>query len=170
MKTALPLLLSTLLLAACGSPPPVTPVPPASTHGKEVGTAPASREPLFVELVTIRREWVAKYAAGGPEQVNASAEALGSEVIKRLRNSPDAREAIADSVQAVLGEAAVADPDRPKTTVVERERLKDLRHLSAAVKAGVGQFADHARPGDVLDRPASDVDVVAVARAVPAKR
>lgn len=282
-------LLFFLLTTACGStPPPATPVPPKH-EPKPTVTAPASRQPLFVELVAIEQKWVAKYVPDAPEDVKAWAETanvepafywilvrvdsktsdaaakakaqkllertkkepfervareasddpgtkefggmhparhvpdfakevreawkalkpgetsalvktdmgwcfvkkapppddalasqyrrakageltktLGAEMTKHLRSSPDFRAAIAESVQQVLGDLAVADPDRPKMNVVDRERIKDAKHLSAATKAGLGQFADHARPGDVLDTPASDDEMVVVARAVAA--
>jgi hypothetical protein len=160
--------------AACGSsPPPATPVPPQSSAKTPV-TAPASRDSLFLEVVTIERKWVAKFAPDEAKDAKAwsddAAKKLAAEMTKRLRNSPDTREAIADSVQQVLGDLAAADPNRPKMSVLERERIKDVKHLSAAVKAGLGQFADHAHPGDVLDTPASDEEAVVVARAVPARR
>lgn len=266
-----------LATAACGSPapPPATPVPP-QRDPKPPATAPASREPLFVELAAIPRRWVAKYAPESevepdffwvlvkvdPKTGDAAAKAkaqgllerakkepfekvaaegsedpgskdkggmypassvkgfvkdvqkawtalkpgetspvfksefgwafvkkgpapdpatvkqardakaselakqLGTEMTQHLRNSPDFRAAIAEAVEQVLGDAAVADPDRPKVNVVDRERIKDAKHLSPAVKAGLGQFADHAHPGDVLDTPAADEDVIVVARAV----
>jgi len=163
MKTfALAILLSS---AGCASAPPATPVPPPNS-GKALATAPASREPLYVEFIAIRHAWVGKYLPDGVTDVKATSKKLGLELTKQLRNSPDPREAIADSVQLVLGDSAVADPDRPKSNVVERERIKELKHLSAAAKAGLGQFADHAKPGDTLDTPASDEEVVVVARAV----
>jgi hypothetical protein len=167
-------LLVPFLAAACGSsPPPATPAPPQNSAKTPV-TAPASREPLFVEVVSIERRWVAKFAPDDAKDAKAwaaeAAKKLAADMTTRLRNSPDARAAIADSVQQVLGDLAAADPDRPKMSVVERERIKDVKHLSAAVRAGLGQFADHAHPGDVLDTPASDDDAVVVARAVPPGR
>ncbi|MFO0740646.1 MAG: peptidylprolyl isomerase [Labilithrix sp.] len=287
MKRFAPLLL--LLATACGTPPPpATPVPPPPKEAKEKPAYPASREPLFVEFVTIERRWVTKYVPDGADDVKAWAETakvepsfywilvkvdpktgdapakakaqkllertkkepfakvahdsddpgsrerggeyaaahvkgfvkevqdafaplkpgetsavfkssfgwgfvkkdapspellaplyrdaksteltqkLGAEMTKHLRSSPDLRQAIADSVLSVLGDSAVADPDRPKPGVVDRERIKDLKHLSASSKAGLGQFADHARPSDVLDTPVTDKDEVIVARAVAA--
>ena len=54
MKRFAPLLL--LLATACGTPPPpATPVPPPPKEAKEKPAYPASREPLFVEFVTIER-------------------------------------------------------------------------------------------------------------------
>ena len=273
-----------LLLTACGGPAPAPATPAAPPReAKERPSAPASREPLFVELVTIERRWVAKYVPDGDDDVKAWAatakvepsfywilvkddaaakakaqkllertkkepfakvardsddpgsrdrggeyaaakvkdfvkevqdawaplgmgqtsavfksrygwsfvkkdapstetlaplyrkaksgdltKKLGAELTKRLQSSPDIREAIADSVQQVLGDSAVADPDRPSMSVVDRERIAGLKHLSAAAKAGLGQFADHARPAEVLDVPVSDGEVVIVARAVAA--
>lgn len=277
------------LASACGSaPPPATPVPAPKKEAKERPAVPASRAPLFVELVAIEQKWVAKYVPDDADAVkswaatakvepgfywvlvkidakspDATAKAkaqklldrskkepfekvardsddpgskerggeyeashvkdfvrevqdewnklkpgetsplfkssfgwsfvkkdapsaamvapqyrvakagdltkqLGAEMTKHLKNATDMREAIADSVQTVLGDSAVADPDRPKMNVVDRDRIKDLKHLSAAAKAGLGQFADHAKPNDVLDTPASDENTVVVARAVAA--
>ena len=155
---------------ACASTPP--PATPAAPPQKATATAPASREPLFVEVVAIERKWVTKYAPedtkDAPAWARETSNKLAVELTKRLKKSPDMRAAIADSVEQVLGDLAAADPDRPKMSVVDRERIKDVKHLSASVKAGLGQFADHARPGDVLDTPAGDEDTVIVARAVAA--
>lgn len=154
----------TLTLAACHSnPAPATPTPVPVT--KPVATAPASREPLFVELVSIRRAWVRKYTPEAADPAKA-ADVLGAELVKKLRNSPDSREAIADAVQQVLGDSAVADPDRPKANTVEREELKHLKRLSASTRAGLVQFTDRAHAGDILDPPAADEEVVVVARVV----
>lgn len=154
----------TVALAACHSnPSPATPARVAVT--KPVVTAPASREPLFVELVSIRRAWVRKYTPEAADPAKA-ADVLGAELVKKLRNSPDSREAIADAVGAVLGDSAVADPDRPKANTVEREEIKHLKRLSASTRAGLVQFTDRAHGGDILDPPAADEDVVIVARVV----
>jgi hypothetical protein len=155
------------LLAACASAPPPAPAPPAASS-KPMSTAPASRDALYVELIAIRVSWVNKYLPDGETDAKLTSKKLGATLTKNLRNASDPREAIADSVKEVLGDSAVADPDRPKPNVVERQHLKELKHLSAAAKAGLGQFADHAKPGDSLDTPASDDEMVIVARALTA--
>ncbi|MCW5832127.1 MAG: hypothetical protein KIS78_06710 [Labilithrix sp.] len=82
----------------------------------------------------------------------------------RLGADADARPAIAEAVEAVLGERGVNDVDRPRAHVVDRERVAEVR-LSAAAKAALETFARSARAGDRLPSPAVDGDTILVARA-----
>ena len=87
-----------------------------------------------------------------------------SGVARRLKASTPARAAIAEAVQAVLGDRGASDANRPKAAVVDRERLKQVR-LTAAAKAALETFAESAHPGDALPSPAVDGDTIVVARA-----
>lgn len=70
------LVLLSALLAGCAAPakpPPATPVPvskPALTV-----TAPASRAPLFIEVVTISQKWVQKFVPTAPADLQAWSDA-----------------------------------------------------------------------------------------------
>jgi PPIC-type PPIASE domain len=79
---------------------------------------------------------------------------LAGEVRTRLRTADAARAAIATAVDATLGDAAVADADRPQPILVLPDRLAGV-HLPAEVKAALVQFAGRARPGEVLDATAA---------------
>ncbi|MBX3225600.1 MAG: peptidylprolyl isomerase [Labilithrix sp.] len=93
-----------------------------------------------------------------------AARKLGEELLARWKNGADSRPAIAEAVEAVLGERGVNDADRPRAHVVDRERLTQVR-LTAAAKAALETFARGARAGDVLPSPAADGEIVVVARA-----
>jgi hypothetical protein len=100
----------------------------------------------------------------------ATTKKLAAEILARLKANPsNTREVIADATSAVLGDDAVADPDRPTFKAVERERVKDLR-LSAGAKAGLSTWADGAKPGAFLESPAGDDEMFVVARAVSGER
>jgi len=92
------------------------------------------------------------------------AKALGDDLLSRFKANAPARTAIAEAVEAVLGDRASNDADRPTAAIVDRERVKQA-HLTAAAKAALDTFARSAHPGDVLPSPAVDGDVVVVARA-----
>jgi len=92
------------------------------------------------------------------------AKKLGEDLLVRLNGGTPSRPAIAEAVEAVLGERGVNDADRPKAHVVDRDRLAQVR-LSAAAKAALETFARSARPGDQLPSPAVDGDTILVARA-----
>jgi hypothetical protein len=93
------------------------------------------------------------------------AKKLADEIQGREKTAGSARAAIAEAVEAVLGERASADPDRPTASLVERERIKQAR-LPAAAKAAIETFAQSAHPGDTLPSPAVDGDTIVVARAL----
>ncbi len=92
------------------------------------------------------------------------AKKLADELLARLKGETDTRPAIADAVRTVLGERGANDANRPTATVVERERLKQVR-MTPAAKAALETFADNAHAGDVLPSPAVDGDTIVVARA-----
>ncbi len=89
---------------------------------------------------------------------------LGDELLERFKANMPARAAIAEAVLAVLGERGASDASRPTASVVDRDRLKQVR-LPAAAKAAIETFAHGARPGEALPSPAIDGDAVVVARA-----
>ena len=92
------------------------------------------------------------------------AKKLADELLARLRANQPARPAIAEAVQSVLGERGASDANRPTASVVDRERLKQVR-LTPAAKAALETFARSAHPGDALPSPAVDGDTIVVARA-----
>ncbi|MBX3200644.1 MAG: peptidylprolyl isomerase [Labilithrix sp.] len=89
---------------------------------------------------------------------------LGEELLARLDERADSRPAIAEAVEAVLGERGVNDAERPRAQVVDRERLAQVR-LTAAAKAALEAFARGARAGERFPAPAVDGDTIVVARA-----
>ena len=89
---------------------------------------------------------------------------LADELLLRLKGNADARPAIAEAVLAVLGDRGANDANRPKASLVDRERLKQVR-MSPAAKAALETFAQSAHPGDVFPSPAVDGDTIVVARA-----
>jgi hypothetical protein len=94
-----------------------------------------------------------------------AAKKLGEELLARLKGNAPARPAIAEAVEATLGERATNDAERPSASIIDRERLKQVR-LTAAAKAAIETFANSAHPGDLLPSPAIDGDTVLVARAL----
>ncbi|MBX3212009.1 MAG: peptidylprolyl isomerase [Labilithrix sp.] len=94
----------------------------------------------------------------------ALAQKLGEELLARLDGRADSRSAIAEAVEAVLGERGVNDAERPRAQVVDRERLPQVR-LTAAAKSALEAFARGARAGERLPSPAVDGDTIVVARA-----
>jgi hypothetical protein len=93
------------------------------------------------------------------------AKKLGDELLQRMKGTTPARTAIADVVDAVLGERAANDANRPNASLVDRDRLPQVR-LTAAAKAALETFVNSAHPGDALPSPAVDGDTMLVARAV----
>jgi hypothetical protein len=93
---------------------------------------------------------------------------LAEDVLARLRTPDSARAAIASAVEAALGEAALADPDRPQAALAPGDRLASV-HLPKALKDGLVTLANGGRAGQALDAPLSDRRFVVVARAVSAK-
>jgi hypothetical protein len=85
-----------------------------------------------------------------------------------MKREADPRRAIAEAVEAVLGERATNDADRPSAVFVDRDRIKQVRLSAAAAKAALETFADGARAGDLFPSPAIDGDTVLVARALAA--
>lgn len=88
---------------------------------------------------------------------------LADDLLGRLKDKAPSRPAIADATQAVLGDRAVNDVDRPSSFVIDREHLTRA-HLPAAAKAALETFANGAKPGELMNQPAVDGDVVVVAR------
>ena len=78
----------------------------------------------------------------------------------------DARAVIASVVGEVLGEKAVADPDRPAPVVVDDDRLKHTR-LAPKAKETVSGMLKTAKAGETVKEPIVDGGIVTVARAVP---
>jgi hypothetical protein len=89
---------------------------------------------------------------------------LGTELLQRLKNGAESRAAIAESVEAVLGGTASSDAVRPAASIVDKDRIGQVR-LPAAAKAALETFASGAHAGDVFPGPAVDGDTVLVARA-----
>jgi hypothetical protein len=94
-----------------------------------------------------------------------AAKKLGEELLTRLKGNAPTRPAIAEAVETSLGDRATNDANRPTASIVDRERLKQVR-MTAAAKAALETFANSAHPGDVLPSPAIDGDTIVVARAV----
>jgi hypothetical protein len=88
---------------------------------------------------------------------------LADDLLGRLKDKAPSRPAIADATQAVLGDRAVNDVDRPSSFVIDKEHL-NRAHLPAAAKAALETFANGAKPGELMNQPAVDGDVVVVAR------
>ena len=82
------------------------------------------------------------------------AKKLAEELLGRLKSDAASRAAIAEAVEAVLGERGVNDANRPNAQIVERARIDQIR-LTAAAKAALETFARSAHPGDVLPSPPS---------------
>jgi hypothetical protein len=100
-------------------------------------------------------------AAKAPELTLKLAEQLRT----RFAANAPSRSAIADAVEAVLGESGVNDADRPNAQNVARARIANVR-LPAAAKAALETFARNAHPGEVIPAPAVDGDRTLVARAL----
>lgn len=92
------------------------------------------------------------------------AKKLAGELLARLKSGAPARAAIAEAVEVALGERGLNDANRPTASVVDRERLQQVR-LPAAAKAALETFARSAHPGDALPSPAVDGETIVVARA-----
>jgi hypothetical protein len=90
---------------------------------------------------------------------------LGDELLARMKVIEESRRAIAEAVEAVLGERATNDADRPTAAFLDRDRVKQVR-IPAAAKAALETFAASAHPGDLFPSPAIDGDTVLVARAL----
>lgn len=78
----------------------------------------------------------------------------------------DARAIIASTVGDVLGERAVADPDRPVPVVVDADRLRHGRLLPKAKDAVAGML-ETAKAGETVKAPIVEGGVTTIARAVP---
>lgn len=143
--------------------PPVRAAFEALAPGQTSAEPVRSSEGFYVlrkERASEERVEAAYRKAKAPEL----ARRLGEELLARLGADADARPAIAEAVEAVLGERGVNDVDRPRAHVVDRERVAEVR-LSAAAKAALETFARSARAGDRLPSPAVDGDTILVARA-----
>jgi hypothetical protein len=78
----------------------------------------------------------------------------------------DARAVIASVVGEILGEKAVADPDRPQPVVVDDDRLRHAR-LSPKAKDTVATMLKTAKAGETVKEPIVDGGIWTVARALP---
>jgi hypothetical protein len=97
-----------------------------------------------------------------------AAKKLADELLARLKKNGPARAAIAEAVEASLGERAASDADRPIASNVDTDHVSHVR-LPAAAKAALETFARSAHAGEVLPSPAVDGDTLLVARATVAR-
>jgi hypothetical protein len=77
----------------------------------------------------------------------------------------DARAVIASIVGEILGEKAVADPDRPVPVVVDDDRLRHTR-LQPKAKETVAGMLKSAKAGETVKEPIVEGGVTTIARAV----
>ena len=168
-----------LVLPACAAQTATTPAratAPAAASSTPV--IPAEATPLVIEYVVVHRSWVERVLSVPPDAASDEAgenafrrskapeltARLADELTTRLRGDVPARAAIADAVQAVLGERAVDDAARPTPHAIARANVDQVR-LPAAAKAALVTFARGAHPGDVLPKRADDAETTVVARA-----
>jgi hypothetical protein len=78
----------------------------------------------------------------------------------------DARAVIASNVGEILGEKAVADPDRPAPVVIDDDRLRHAR-LSPKAKDTVADMLKTAKAGETMKEPIVEAGVTTIARAMP---
>lgn len=78
----------------------------------------------------------------------------------------DARAVIASNVGELLGEKAVADPDRPVPIIVDDDRLRHVRLLPKAKDVVAGMLKT-AKAGETVKEPIVEGGVTTIARAVP---
>jgi hypothetical protein len=82
------------------------------------------------------------------------------------KHDADARAVIASIVGEILGEKAVADPDRPVPVVVDDDRLRHTR-LQPKAKETIAAMLKTAKAGETVKEPVVDGGVTTIARAVP---
>ena len=78
----------------------------------------------------------------------------------------DARALIASNVGEILGEKAVADPDRPQPVVIDDDRLRHAR-LQPKAKETVAGMLQTAKAGETVKEPIVEAGVTTIARAMP---
>lgn len=92
---------------------------------------------------------------------------LGASLLTGLaKQDADARAVIASVVSELLGEKAVADPDRPVPVVVDGDRLRHAR-LQPKAKEAVGGMLETAKAGETVKEPVVDGATITIARALP---
>lgn len=82
------------------------------------------------------------------------------------KQDADARAIIASVVGEILGEKAVADPDRPVPVVIDDDRLRHAR-LQPKAKEAVSAMLKTAKAGETVKEPVVDGVVTTIARAMP---
>lgn len=92
---------------------------------------------------------------------------LAAAVLSGLQKpDADARAVIASNVGELLGEKAVADPDRPVPVTVDHDRLRHGRLLPKAKDAVAGML-ETAKAGETVKEPIVEGGTTTIARAVP---
>lgn len=92
---------------------------------------------------------------------------LAAAVLSGLQKpDADARAIIASNVGDLLGEKAVADPDRPVPVVVDDDRLRHGR-LQPKAKDAVAGMLKTAKAGETVKEPIVEGGTTTIARAVP---
>jgi hypothetical protein len=95
------------------------------------------------------------------------AQKLAASLLARLQKAEaDARSTIAEVVEEILGERAVADPDRPVPVVVDDDRISHAR-LQPKAKDAVSEMLKSAKAGETVKEPILEGDSTTIARAVP---
>ena len=82
------------------------------------------------------------------------------------KQDADARAVIASIAGEILGEKAVADPDRPVPVVVDDDRLRHTR-LQPKTKETVAGMLKTAKAGETVKEPIVEGGVTTIARAAP---
>lgn len=96
-----------------------------------------------------------------------AAQKLAAALLQSLqRSDTDARAAIASVVGEILGERAVADPDRPAPTVIDDDRMRHAR-LQPKAKDTIAAMLKSAKAGETVKEPIVEGDTTTVARALP---
>lgn len=101
--------------------------------------------------------------AKAPETAQKLAAALLAGLAKP---EADARAVIASVVGEILGEKAVADPDRPVPAVADEDRLRHAR-LQPRAKEALDGMLKAAKPGETVKEPIVEGATTTVARALP---
>jgi len=81
------------------------------------------------------------------------------------KGETDARKAMADTVGEILGESAVADPDRPSPVLVDEPRFRTAR-VPASAKTAIEKMLKEGKAGDIVSAPIVEADAAIIARAV----
>lgn len=126
---------------------------------KEPVRTPLGWDVLRREAPTEEQLAAAYRRARAPELANK----LATDILARLRTEPSSRAAVATAVEAVLGEGAEADPDRPQAMLVDAGRI-DAARLPREAKSALSVFAKKAHPGETLEAPLGAPHALVVAR------